>query len=268
MDSSNIEEEVREMRKYQLAFVASLFICCFLSAVAEAGTLVGTVTISERRQARVAQRYSDSGIAESRELAAVPTIVFIKGEVPGFSIHDMPHRYVIEQRDFTFTPSFAVVPVGADVDFPNLDDEYHNAFSYSKSKRFDLGRYPKGESKTVEFDRAGVVKIYCEIHPWMRAAVVVVENPFFSVVEIDGGFKIANLPPGTYTVVAWNIDGGATESTVQVPDTGVTEIDVKLAGGVDSAIFIDAVPVGIARSASNSDDMVDCCEPEPKSRRP
>lgn len=230
------------------------------SSLAEAGTLEGKVEVKSRRGSKVVKRYADTGAPESRELARVPTIVFIKGRVEGQSTGRLPQDYTIDQLDATFTPAFVVIPVGARVSFPNSDDEYHNAFSYSKTKRFDLGRYPKGESKTVTFDRPGVVKIYCEIHPWMRAAVMIVENPFFAIADETGAFRISDVPAGSYTLVAWNIDGGATESVVEVVDTGVAEVEMRLAGVLESDLEVEKLsmlaPVGdVARSSADA-----CCQ--------
>ena len=107
------------------------------------------------------------------------------------------------QKDQRFEPSVMAVSVGTKVSFPNLDPFYHNVFSYSKTKRFDLGRYPQGESKVVEFDKPGLVKIFCEIHFSMRAYVHVLETPYFATSDEQGQFRIDNIAPGTYTLNVW-----------------------------------------------------------------
>jgi len=121
-----------------------------------------------------------------------------------------------------------VIPVGTSVDFPNQDPFFHNVFSYSSAKRFDLGRYPRGESRRVVFDRPGVVKVYCEIHQWMRSAVVVVENPFHAEVGTDGSFSIAGVPPGRYRLAVWDFDRGQRTVEVAVPAQGSARVDVRL----------------------------------------
>ena len=112
----------------------------------------------------------------------------------------------ILQQDTAFVPAVLVVPPGATVDFGNEDPFFHNVFSYSQAKRFDLGRYPAGESKAVTFEESGIVKVYCEVHDFMRAVVLVLDSPYHSPVSEDGSFTIRGVPPGTYEVVAWHTD--------------------------------------------------------------
>ena len=95
--------------------------------------------------------------------------------------------------------------MGATVSFPNGDPLFHNVFSYSRAKRFDLGRYPKGESKTVVFDKPGYVKVLCEVHKWMRAGILVVENPYHAVVQESGRFQFDEVPAGTVSRRGGNV---------------------------------------------------------------
>jgi hypothetical protein len=94
--------------------------------------------------------------------------------------------------------------VGSSVDFPNSDKVYHNVFSLSKTRRFDLGRYPRGQSRSVVFDRTGVVRVFCEIHSHMSAYILVFAHRFFAVSDVDGRFRIDGIPPGSYTLAVWN----------------------------------------------------------------
>jgi plastocyanin len=134
---------------------------------------------------------------------------------------------VMDQRNETFVPYVLAVAVGTTVDFTNSDRTYHNVFSLSKAKRFDLGRYAKGQSKPVRFDRPGVVRVFCEIHSHMSAFILVFAHRFFATTDSDGRYRIDNVPPGTYTIVAWN-DGEPRESrTVRVAEEGgVVELDL------------------------------------------
>jgi hypothetical protein len=114
------------------------------------------------------------------------------------------------------------------VDFPNSDRIYHNVFSLSKTRPFDLGRYAVGRSKSVRFDRPGIVRVFCDIHSHMSAFILVFSHPFFAVTEATGRYRIDNVPPGTYTLVAWN-EGVASESRqVVVADGGSSEADFIL----------------------------------------
>ena len=100
-------------------------------------------------------------------------------------------------------------PSAARVEFPNSDRVYHNVFSLSKPRRFDLGRYPRGQSRSVVFDRPGVVRVFCEIHSHMSAFILVFAHRFFAVTDAEGRYRIEGVPPGSYTLALWNEGGGA-----------------------------------------------------------
>lgn len=110
---------------------------------------------------------------------------------------------ILDQTHENFVPHVLPILVGTTVKFLNSDDVYHNVFSYSPAKSFDLGRYAKGQSRSVKFDKPGVVKIYCDIHTHMNAFVLVLKNPYFATTDDEGNFSIKGLPPGTYTLKAW-----------------------------------------------------------------
>ena len=110
---------------------------------------------------------------------------------------------VLDQRDLMFHPQVLPILVGTTVDFPNRDNLFHNVFSYSAPKEFDLGRYPTGTQKSVRFDNPGVVRVYCDIHSHMNATILILDNPFFTVPDQQGNFSLKNVPRGTYTVKLW-----------------------------------------------------------------
>ena len=116
--------------------------------------------------------------------------------------------------------------VGTIVDFPNSDLIYHNVFSLSRAKRFDLGRYAAGKSKAVRMDRPGVVRVFCDIHSHMNAFVLVFNHPFFDVTDADGRFQLPSLPSGTYTLVAWYEGETRVTRSVVVPPAGWAEVDL------------------------------------------
>lgn len=131
-----------------------------------------------------------------------------------------PVRMAMDQRNETFYPHVLAVTVGAVVDFPNSDSTYHNVFSLSKAKRFDLGRYARGKSKAVMFDKPGVVRVFCDIHSHMSAFILVFAHRYFAVTDEDGSYHIDNVPPGQYTVVAWNEAMPTETGRAQVPEGG------------------------------------------------
>jgi plastocyanin len=127
-----------------------------------------------------------------------------------------PMRTAIRQRNETFTPRVVAVTVGSEVEFPNDDPIYHNVFSLSRVKNFNLGRYPRGETRRVRFDRAGVVKVFCEIHSHMSATVVVFDHPWFTVPNEAGQFELTGMPAGERQITAWHERLGDTTVSVRV----------------------------------------------------
>jgi plastocyanin len=139
-----------------------------------------------------------------------------------------PGRAVMDQRNETFVPHVLAITTGTIVDFPNSDRIYHNVFSLSKTKTFDLGRYAAGRSQAVRFDRPGIVRVFCDIHSHMNAYILVFNHRFFDVTDVDGRYRIDNIPPGTYNVVAWNEGLASEPRSATVPDGGTTELDFQL----------------------------------------
>lgn len=113
-------------------------------------------------------------------------------------------RPVLRQTGERFSPHVLPVLRGTTVEFPNEDLLFHNVFSLSHAKDFDLGRYPRGVARSVTFDRPGVVQVFCHIHSDMSAVVMVLDNPFYAMPDADGHYAIPALPPGDYTLVAWH----------------------------------------------------------------
>jgi plastocyanin len=115
-----------------------------------------------------------------------------------------PKQRVIEQRNREFLPHVLAVPVGSTVSFPNYDPTFHNVFSTSESRAFDLGLYKGGQARDVVFDKEGVVRLGCNLHANMAAFVVVVAAPHYAITDDKGSFKFASLAPGKYKLRAWN----------------------------------------------------------------
>ncbi|HET9177506.1 MAG TPA: hypothetical protein VFQ24_04025 [Terriglobia bacterium] len=113
-------------------------------------------------------------------------------------------RPQLVQKNKQFTPHVTAVEVGSVVDFPNHDPFFHNVFSLFNGKRFDLGLYEAGSTRSVHFDRAGICYIFCNIHPQMSAIVVVVDTPYFAVTNKLGDVAISNVPPGEYKMGLWD----------------------------------------------------------------
>jgi plastocyanin len=115
-----------------------------------------------------------------------------------------PLDAVLRQKNKAFEPHLLVVTKGSTVQFPNLDPWFHNVFSLFNGKKFDLGLYEAGTTRTVHFDREGVSYIFCNIHPEMSAVVVVVPSRYYAAATKDGEFSITGVPPGRYMLHVWS----------------------------------------------------------------
>lgn len=194
------------------------------------GTITGRV---ELRRAPVAPGRRP-GVADLGAPAVQPSaerqmsVVYLETAPRGAFDQNEPARVVMDQRNETFVPHVLAITTGTTVDFPNSDRIYHNVFSLSKARQFDLGRYAVGRSKSVRFDRSGIVRVFCDIHSHMSAFILVFSHPFFSVTDPAGRYRIENVPPGSYTLVAWNEGVTAESRTITVTDGGSTEADFTL----------------------------------------
>ncbi len=142
-------------------------------------------------------------------------VLYIEGTGPATDASS-DRAPIVQQLDRRFMPDLVVVPVGSTVSFPNMDPIFHNIYSLSKPKTFDLGSYDKGETRKVMFPKPGIVDVYCHLHPNMAATIVVTPNHWYARPDRSGQFRIPNLPPGQYTVVAWHKAAGFFRKTIVV----------------------------------------------------
>lgn len=141
------------------------------------------------------------GIARVSSKPAADVVVWL--DAPGTEAVAKAIPVVLDQRNLSFTPRVLAVHVGSTVEFPNNDRVFHNVFSFRDGKRFDLGLYPVGSSRRVTFDKPGLSRIYCNIHPNMAAYVMAVDSRYFAVSDRSGTFRIAAVPTGRYRYYAW-----------------------------------------------------------------
>jgi plastocyanin len=175
------------------------------------------VTAIERRPG-----VSDLGMPAAHDRSdLLKSVVYLESAPRGAFETDQGGHAVMDQRNETFVPHLLAITTGTTVDFPNSDRFYHNVFSLSKTSRFDLGRYAAGHSRPIRFDRPGIVRVFCDIHSHMNAFILV----FFAITDNEGRYRIDNVPPGTYGVVAWNEGTSSEPKSVTVPDGGVAELD-------------------------------------------
>jgi plastocyanin len=183
------------MRRYS-AFAILFFAFAAGHGFAQYGTFSGRIVL---------EHATDSGHENKQDNSNV--VVWLTPKNLSSAGH-IPFRntgpFSLTQKDKRFIPELLVVPVGSSIEFPNRDPFFHNVFSLFEGKRFDLGLYQAGETRSVRFDREGVSYVFCNIHPEMHAVVMALASPFFAVTDKRGSFAIHNAPAGEYTLRVWS----------------------------------------------------------------
>lgn len=207
-------------------FATFFFVLGCLAGIARAEAIIeGRVELPKSRVAPVMNmRYevvSKGGVVGTNPPLAV---VYLEGKFSPPA--EQPMAKVI-QKDFTFIPLLLPVRLGTKVEFPNLDNAYHDVFSYSAPKRFDLGRYRPEDKPTPSqvFDAPGLVTLRCDIHEHMRGLILVVDTPHFSVTEADGRFQLKGVPAGSYTLKVWMNSKTTLERPVEVKADTTLQVD-------------------------------------------
>jgi plastocyanin len=209
---------------------AIFFSACLLAFLAgggpsRAGTLTGRVRLTNS---------SDSEVRNNGDLSGVVVWLMPLDDTP---MH-LPRKHVqMLQKDKKFTPHILAISAGTSVDFPNLDPIFHNAFSNFDGQIFDVSLYPPGSSRSVRFDRPGIVRVFCNIHPSMSAIIVVVDSPYFTITDEDGNFSIPNVSPGTYDLHFFHeratpetLEALVTPVSVKETTTDLAEINISETG--------------------------------------
>jgi plastocyanin len=218
-----------------LAFAtASLGLVHAAAPVAVAtGTIRGTVTLpatpAGRRPSVNRPGGSSAADREQDALDRQTGVVYLDNMPRGMAGEFVERKARLDQRGQRFVPHIVAIGVGGTVDFPNSDPFFHNVFSLSDVRSFDLGRYATGKSKTVRFDKAGVVRVFCDIHSHMSAFVFVFAHPYFDVSDGQGRYRIDGVPAGTHSLVLWNETIEPETRQVTVPDGGEVEVNFAIA---------------------------------------
>ena len=223
-----------------MKIIIPILLTMFACGTATAGTITGTVR-AEGKAAANNGTATDGAYANRKykfaEKVDYPAmhdfVVYIEGPV---GTNSAPSTNVVSvattrvaQHDALFSPHVLPVMVGTTVEWPNQDSIFHNVFSMSDAKQFDLGLY-KGSptNKYVTFDKPGRVDVFCSIHENMHCIVLVLENPYFVATDDGGHYSITNIPPGTYKLKAWHERLPADEKEITVPADGEVKIDFTL----------------------------------------
>ncbi len=208
------------------------------TASSPAGTVRGTVTI-ESQLASVSRargsRYRRRGQTEADETTAkksapeVTNVVVYLEETGRKGAYTPPSRPVrLVQQDTKFIPHILPILKGTKVEIVNKDDYYHNVFSNSEAKRFNIGRQLTNVVVTEVFETSAFVPIFCDIHLEMSAYVVVLDNPYFTIPDANGRYTIPDVPPGRYRVTTWHERLVGQQQEITVTDGGIVIVDISL----------------------------------------
>ncbi|HWL15350.1 MAG TPA: carboxypeptidase regulatory-like domain-containing protein [Opitutus sp.] len=209
----------------RLAWICALVTAASPERAAAESVIEGRVTLPETRSAPVVKRRYEI-VSKGGVVAVSPplAVVYLEGAFPR---PEQPRVVQLPQKDLAFATALLPIQVGTRVEFPNLDDTYHNIFSYSAPKRFDLGRY-RGDERPIPsetFDMPGLVTLRCDIHEHMRAIVLVLETPYFVVTDPEGNFRLSGVPAGRYILSAW-IDSKTTlRQPVEIAPDGTLRVN-------------------------------------------
>ena len=213
---------------------------CAAACAAHAGNITGVVSAKGKE---VAASEDGGGNYDSHALkfavkldyaALKDFVVFIEGPVAGATNVAAKTEKVettrskVTQDKAQFDPHVLPIQVGTTVEWPNNDRIYHNVFSYSDARQFDLGLYKSGDSKSVTFDKPGRVDVFCSIHSTMNCIVLVLENPYFAKADGKGRYTIPNVPPGKYKLKAWHERLPMQEQEITVPAEGDVKADFTM----------------------------------------
>ena len=179
---------IRHLQTYVVWAIAGLV--CLTPEVLKAGDVTGRISLTATQKS-------------NGDLSGVVVSLSPMGESRAVDARPAPIRATLVQKDKTFSPHILVIPPGSVVDFPNRDPFFHNVFSLFEGKRFDLGLYESGTTRSVKFDRLGVSYIFCNIHPQMNAIVIALDTPYYALADKSGNIKIPNVAPGQYLLQLW-----------------------------------------------------------------
>jgi plastocyanin len=194
---------------------------------------------------------SITGTVKVRGLRSPANILVYLNKTPAVAVNLSGAQFVMDQRNLTFLPHILPVPVGATVSFPNNDKVDHNVFSLSRTKKFSLGSYKPGETKTVQFDKPGFVELRCDVHAEMLAYIMIMKNPYFAVTDAKGRFEIpdlnlleqvgiqgvTNIPSGKHFIKTWHEKLRTKKQAVMLPDDGKVAVQLDLMRGTPSVLY-------------------------------
>ena len=213
------------------SLLATLIVATPDGQAPESGSVVGRVKLITRIKGKAlpSTAYPTRAVG-ALDTYAIPEIrnVVVYLEDVAFRGPPPTVKAELRQEHETFVPHVVAITRGSTVDFPNDDPLFHNVFSLSSAASFDLRRYPSGQSRSWQFPKAGIVKVYCHIHSHMSATILVLDHPYFTIPNTDGTFELPNLPPGEHTIVGWHERVGERRALVRVERGKTATVELSL----------------------------------------
>ena len=212
----------------QRAVILTLVALCTLQAADINGTVIIKRKLSNRTITAAANSYQRGAAVQLGSDADKDPLNYERQHVVIYleePLAPKPTSAVMEQKNRRFVPDLLVVPAGSIVSLPNQDAIFHNVFSLSKPKSFDLGNYAKGQSRNLTLPNPGIVFVNCHLHPNMGAVIFVAPNRWSTRADASGHFQLSDVPPGNYTVVAWHRAAGFFRQKLHVENKGVNAIE-------------------------------------------
>ncbi len=219
---------------------------CFMRQIVFLITLTAFMTVIDSAFAGMLK-----GNVKVRGLRTTENIVIYVTKAPEKPMDFSKSRFVVDQKNLSFLPQLLIIPVGATVYFPNNDKVDHNVFSLSRTKKFNLSKYGPGKTKTVTFEKPGMVELRCDMHAEMSGFILVMKNIYFGITDKDGQFVIpdnsylkkysikyvSELPAGKYTIRTWHEKLKSIKKTIIVPDSGDVVLDLNLTRGTPGKLY-------------------------------
>ena len=214
-----------------IASLLAVFAAALGGQVPDSGSIAGHVRLTSKIKgralpstaypARAVGTHDPSALPEIKNVVVYLKDVAFRGALP-------TAKAELRQEHETFIPHVLAITKGSAIDFPNDDAIFHNVFSLSSAATFDLRRYPRGQSRAQTFPKAGIVKVYCNIHSHMSATILVLDNPYFAIPNLDGNYELPNVPPGQYTLVGWHERVGERTAIVRVERGRAATVNLSL----------------------------------------
>ncbi len=215
-----------KLNEMKIIFWSSVYLSAAL--LVEAGTVSGQIKLPDKHQGKRIAIEKYTGKISGKVAKPPLPVAGVWLTRRGLTAPKSSKRFILNQKNYQFGKSLMVIPKGATVFFPNEDIDYHNIFSLSKTRRFDLGRYRKNETPipSVVFNKAGLVELRCEIHEHMQAKLLVVDSPYYTITDASGSFKLTQVPAGTYTLHAQLSKKQKWSKPIQVKAQGTTNVQL------------------------------------------